>query len=100
MATKQGPSVLYCMQNRTKCILLLSVMPAQRGLDSGGDAQMNGDEDELRQHYGYQGELSVVLWFLCARPASGVGRVGEDSAGRFVCLPVCLPPHPSACPPV
>jgi hypothetical protein len=28
MAAKQGPSLIFYMQNRTQCILLVSVMPA------------------------------------------------------------------------
>jgi hypothetical protein len=30
LAAEQGPNVLFCMPNRTKCILLVSVMYANR----------------------------------------------------------------------
>jgi hypothetical protein len=47
MAAKWGPNVLFCMTNRTKCVLLVSVMVRQPTAPDNGRPSMDVGNEVL-----------------------------------------------------
>jgi hypothetical protein len=115
MAAKKGPNVLFCMPNRTKCILLVSEMNVQlHGLKSGFLSVLQSVRSPICPQVDKAAVRKACQHVVCG---FCVGRIGHHASGdrgqprdplcrdRFhsvtfgwvaskrisVCLPSCVP---------